>query len=162
MKYLTLALALFATQATADTVYGKVTRVDPIFSETYVDVPRTVCYDVSVPVIRRMGATDGDIVAGALIGGAIGNQFGSGDGKDAATVLGAILGANAGSRQTHQVVTGYRIQQQCETQYETQFQSEISGWTVYYKWNNIRGSFDTNRDNYFVGDRIPLNITIGN
>lgn len=162
MKYLLTALALFATPLHAEVVYGKVTRVDPIYSETYVDVPVSVCYDVSVPVTHRMGATGGDVIAGAIIGGVIGNQFGNGDGKDAATVLGAIIGANAGSQQTHQVVTGYRTQRQCETQYETQVQSEISGWTVYYKWNDLRGSFNTNRDNYFVGDRIPLNVTFDN
>jgi len=159
MRYAVVALSLFATPLHAEIVYGNVTRVDPIYSETYVDVPRTVCYDVSVPVTRHYGPTDGDVIAGAIIGSAIGNQFGQGDGKTAATVLGAIIGANAGSRQTHQVVTGYRYEQQCETQYVTETNSEISGWTVYYKWHNVRGSFDTNRDDYFVGDRIRLNIT---
>lgn len=160
MKYAVIALALVATPVHADTVYGRVTRVEPIISETYVEVPRTVCYDVSVPVTRRTGATDADVIAGALIGGVIGNQFGGGSGKDAATVLGAILGANAGSRQSHQTVTGYRVEQQCEVQYVTELESELSGWTVYYKWNNTRGSFNTNRDDYYVGDRIPLNVTI--
>jgi uncharacterized protein YcfJ len=159
MKYAVIALTLFATPVAADVVYGRVTRVEPIISETYVDVPRNVCYEVNVPVTRRTGATDADVIAGALIGGVIGNQFGGGSGKDAATVLGVILGANAGSKQTHQTVTGYRIEQQCATEYVTEVDSEITGWTVYYKWNNVRGSFETHRDDYFVGDRIRLNIT---
>lgn len=159
MRYAVVALALFATPLHAEIVYGKITKVDPIYSETYVDVPRTVCYDVNVPVTRQTGATDGDVIAGAIIGSAIGNQFGKGDGKDAATALGAILGAHAGSKQTHQVVTGYRVEQQCETQYVTDTQTEITGWTVYYKWHTVRGSFDTYRDDYFVGDSIQINIT---
>ena len=159
MRYAVVALALFATPVHAEIVYGKVTRVDPIYSETYVDVPRTVCYDVNVPVTRHTGSTDGDVIAGAIIGSAIGNQFGEGDGKAAATVLGAIIGAQAGGNRTHQVVTGYRVEQQCETQYVAETTSEITGWTVYYKWHNIRGSFDTYRDDYFVGDRIQINIT---
>lgn len=97
MKYAVIALTLFATPAAADVVYGRVTRVEPIISETYVDVPRDVCYQVNVPVTRRTGSTDADVIAGALIGGVIGNQFGGGSGKDAATVLGVILGANAGA-----------------------------------------------------------------
>lgn len=159
MRYAVVALSLFATPLHAEIVYGKITKVDPIYSETYVDVPRTVCYDVNVPVTRQTGATDGDVIAGAIIGSAIGNQFGKGDGKDAATALGAIIGAHAGSKQTHQVVTGYRVEQQCETQYVTDTQTEITGWTVYYKWHNVRGSFDTYRDDYFVGDKIQINVT---
>lgn len=159
MKYIAIALALIATPASADsTAYGRVTHVEPVYSNSYVDVPQTVCYDVEVPVTGRSGASTGDVLAGAVIGGAIGNQFGGGSGKDAATVLGAILGADIANKNGRQVVTGYRLERQCETQYVTDIQPTISGWTVYYRWSGGSGSFNTNRDNYVVGDRILLNV----
>jgi uncharacterized protein YcfJ len=161
MKYLAIALALvLATPALADTkVYGRVTHVEPIYSRTYVEVPQSVCYDVQVPVTGRANASTGDVLAGALIGGAIGNQFGGGSGQDAATVLGAILGADAANKNGRQVVTGYRVERQCDTQYVTDVQQTISGWTVYYKWKGGSGSFDTDRDNYVVGDRVLLKVS---
>jgi uncharacterized protein YcfJ len=165
MKKLALTLALVilsATVATAETrtVYGRVTHVEPIYTSTYVDVPETVCYDVEVPVTGRTSASTGDVLAGAIIGGAIGNQFGGGSGKDAATVLGAILGADVANKNGRSVVTGYRVERQCSTQYVSDIQNQISGWTVYYRWNDVTGSFNTNRDNYVVGDRIQLNVTV--
>lgn len=162
MKYIAIALALVATPASAEkiAVYGRITHVEPVYSNTYVDVPQTVCYDIEVPVTGRIRSGTGDVLAGALIGGAIGNQFGSGSGNDAATVLGAILGADAASNHGRRVVTGYRYERQCETQYVTDVQETISGWTVYYRWNDLSGSFNTNRDNYVVGDRVLLNVTV--
>jgi uncharacterized protein YcfJ len=161
MKYLAIAL-LVAAPVSAETisVYGRVTHVEPVYSKSYVDVPQTVCYDVKVPVTGRTHAGTGDVLAGAIIGGVIGNQFGGGSGKDAATVLGAILGADVATNNGRQVVTGYRYERQCETQYVTNVQQSISGWTVYYRWNDLSGSFNTNRDNYVVGDRVLLNVTV--
>lgn len=162
MKYLAIALSLIAVPVNAETVsvYGRITHVEPVYSNTYVDVPQTVCYDVEVPVTSRTRAGTGDVLAGAIIGGAIGNQFGGGSGKDAATVLGAILGADIVNKNGQQVVTGYRYERKCETQYVTDIQHNISGWTVYYRWNDITGSFNTARDNYVVGDRVLLNVTV--
>lgn len=165
MKKIALALALVLAAssvawAETRTVYGRITHVEPIYSNVYVDVPQTVCYDIEVPVTGRTTASTGDVLAGAIIGGAIGNQFGGGSGKDAATVLGAIIGADVANKNGRSVVTGYRVERECSTQYVSDVQTEISGWTVYYRWNDITGSFNTNRDNYVVGDRIPLNVTV--
>ena len=159
MKYLAIALLLFATPATAATVYGTVTHIEPVYSEAYINVPQTVCYEVQVPVTRQVGVNTGNVIAGAIIGGAIGNQFGNGSGNDAATVLGAILGANSAANYGYnqQVVTGYQIQQQCDTQYVTEVQSTVSSWIVYYRWNNLAGSFNTNL-NYVIGERVKLRV----
>lgn len=160
MKYLAIALMLLATPSAADTVvYGRVTHIEPVYSEAYINVPQTVCYEVQVPVSRRVGVNTGNVLAGALIGGAIGNQFGSGSGNDAATIVGALLGANAASNTyySQQVVTGYQIEQQCDTQYITEVQSTVNSWIVYYRWNNLAGSFNTNR-NYVIGERVKLRV----
>ncbi len=161
MKYLVTALALLATPVAAETVFGRVTYVEPVYSNTYVDVPQTVCYDVEVPVTGRTQASTGDVLTGAIIGGAIGNQFGGGSGKDAATVLGAIIGADTANKAGRQVVTGYRVERQCKTEYVSDVQNVITAWTVYYRWGNGAGagSFVTNRDDYVVGDTIRLKVT---
>jgi len=158
MKYFAIALALLATPSAADTtVYGRITHVEPVYSNNYVDIPQTVCYDVEVPATGH--AETGNVIAGAIIGGAIGNQFGGGSGQDAATVLGAIIGADIANKHNRQVFNGYRMERRCDTQYVTDVQYSISGWTVYYTWSGGHGSFDTDRDNYIVGDRILLNVT---
>lgn len=146
--------------AQTTTVTGRVTAVDPIYTNVPVDEPRTYCHQAEVPVYGRVPAQPGDVVVGAIIGGAIGNQFGGGGGQDLATALGAIIGADAASRNGRDVVVGYRLEQQCRTEYVRNIYQEISGWRVYYRWNDITGNFVTNRDDYRVGDRIHLNVTV--
>lgn len=109
------AVILLATQAHAD---GRVNaKVEDVYINEKVSTPVHVneCYDVDVPVYgtsTRRGS-DGDVLAGAIIGGVIGNQFGSGDGKDAMTVLGAIVGANRAANQTKEEIVGYQIERRC-------------------------------------------------
>ena len=146
--------------AQTTTVTGRVTAVDPIYTNVPVDEPRTYCHQVEVPVYGRGPAQPGDVVVGAIVGGAIGHQFGSGDGRDLATALGVILGADAASRRGRDVVVGYQLEQQCRTEYVRNSYQEIAGWRVYYRWKDVTGSFVTNRDNYQVGDRVMLNVTV--
>lgn len=106
---------LLATQAHADSRV-KATIEDIYVKETVSNPVRVnECRDVDVPVYgtRNRRGSDGDVLAGALIGGAIGNQFGSGSGQDAMTVLGAIVGANRASNQTTEEIVGYRTEHQC-------------------------------------------------
>jgi uncharacterized protein YcfJ len=159
MKTLLLSAALIATasSATAETVNARVTEV--ITNYTYISHPVEVeyCYDVEVPVYGRVqGGSTGDVLAGALIGGAIGNQFGGGSGKDAMTVLGAIVGADVAGRQgNRQAVVGYRTEVQCK--YHTEYQDEqvVDGYIVYYRYGDHVGSVMTDR-RYKVGQRIQI------
>jgi uncharacterized protein YcfJ len=106
---------LLATQAHAnDRVKA---TIEDIYVKETVSNPVRVneCRDVDVPIYgtRDRRGSDGDVLAGALIGGAIGNQFGSGSGQDAMTVLGAIVGANRAANQTTEEIVGYRTERQC-------------------------------------------------
>jgi uncharacterized protein YcfJ len=106
---------LLATQAHAnDRVKA---TIEDIYVKETVSNPVRVneCRDVDVPIYgtRARRGSDGDVLAGALIGGAIGNQFGSGSGQDAMTVLGAIVGANRAANQTTEEIVGYRTERQC-------------------------------------------------
>ena len=94
----------------------RVVGVDPNIETRYEVQDVRVCEQYQVPVYGNMivEGSQGDVLAGAIIGGAIGNQFGSGDGKDAMTVLGAIVGANQGSKpRVRSGVTGYDIETRC-------------------------------------------------
>ena len=120
-------ISIFGSVVFAGNSRIQATVVD--MKETYTDViknvPENVCSIVEVPVYEERqvgGASSGDVLAGAIIGGVIGNQFGNGKGKDAMTVLGAIVGADSvnknGRKET--VIVGYRQQEQCTTEYVRQ------------------------------------------
>ena len=70
-------LSLFATSAFAKTQYATVTRVEPNYQNVSVPTSRLECEIVEVPVYsNKRQASTGDVVVGAVIGGAIGNQIG--------------------------------------------------------------------------------------
>lgn len=159
--FATVAAICFATSAYAQTEYATITNVTPNYQNVSVPNHRTDCKLVEVPIYGGRGqASTGDTVLGAVIGGAVGNQFGGGSGKDAMTVLGAIVGADiANKRGGQQQIVGYRQEQVCHnvTYYETQ--EEIKNYTITYKWNGIQGQTIT-YNNYRVGDRLPIEISI--
>ena len=167
-KTLTTAIAatLLATAAFAQNthvVQAEVLVVDTIRSNVLEQVPIRKCDTVQVPITetRRGTASSGDALAGAIIGGAIGNQFGNGSGKDAMTVLGAILGADTANKRGHsyEVVTGYREEHQCYTEYVTEQREVESGYRVTYTWNHLIGTVVTDTK-YQPGDEILVNITM--
>lgn len=128
-KLVTIAavLSMFGSAAFADQrIQGTVVDMQESYRDVVKQVPVQSCQVVDVPIYKEVvtggGASTGDVLAGAIIGGVIGNQFGNGKGKDAMTVLGAIVGADSvnkkGQRET--VIVGYKQQQQCSTVYEQQ------------------------------------------
>lgn len=154
---MTAAVALTATTANADGYAPRVqTHLVTILEVTpqYVQVPQQVvqqvCYQENVPVRRH--SDGGDVLTGALIGGAIGNQFGGGSGKDAATIVGALLGANVGARS--QPIVGYQTVHHCQDQVTTQYVEEFSHFTVIFLDNGRRYRTETTR-NFFVGEQVP-------
>lgn len=159
-----LGSLLFAGTANAQSQYATVTRIDPNYTTVYQNIPRTECRDVEVPIygnVQGGQASTGDTVLGAVIGGAIGNQVGGGSGKDAMTVLGAIVGADIANKraQNQQVITGYRLQQQCTETIVREQKTEIKNYTIWYEWNGVQGrSYTYNQ--YSVGDQIPVTISI--
>ena len=159
----TVAMICFATSASADE-YATITAVKPNYQNVSVPRYRTDCRVNQVPIygnVQNGQSSTGDTIVGAIIGGAIGNQVGGGSGKDAATVLGAIIGADVANKRTtqQQQIIGYREEQTCNnvTYYETQ--EEIKNYTIRYEWRGIQGSTFT-YNNYRVGDRIPVEVTV--
>ena len=153
----------FATSASAED-YATITNVRTNYQ--IVDVPRhrTDCRVNQVPIygnVQNGQASTGDTIVGAIIGGALGNQVGGGKGKDAATILGAIIGADVANKRprTSQQIIGYREEQTCNNVTFYDKQEEIKNYTIRYEWNGIKGRTVT-YNNYRVGDRIPVEITI--
>ena len=157
----TVAVVCFATSAYAQTEYATITQVQPNYQNVSVPQYRTDCKIVEVPIYGgRSQASTGDTIVGAIIGGAIGNQVGGGSGKDAATVLGAIIGADVANKKGgQQQIVGYRQEQVCNnvTFYETQ--EQLKNYTIRYEWNGLVGKTVT-YNNYRVGDRIPVEVTV--
>lgn len=153
-----IALLLpFASYAESNGSYAYITEVNPIYKDSYVTRYETVCKDVEIPVYgeRTIRGSDGDVFAGAMIGGVIGNQFGGGNGKDVMTLLGALAGANKAKEKTVQEIVGFRISQECNN--VTKSVNE----PIIYKYR-IRYTFDGNSyiqettQKYTLGQRVLI------
>ena len=159
----TVAMVCFASTASIASAdeYATIIKVQPNYQNISVPNHRTDCKIVEVPIYGgRAQTSTGDTIVGAVIGGAIGSQFGGGSGKDAMTVLGAIVGADVANKKGGQnQIIGYRQEQVCQnvTFYETQ--EQIKNYTITYEWNGMQGRTVT-YNNYRVGDRIPVSVSI--
>lgn len=162
MKSLITLTLLFASSAIADeaTFQARVMSVQPIYTERYVEAYEPRCYDVQIPVYGTVqGGSTSDVLAGAIIGGALGNQFGNASGKDAMTILGAIIGADSASRSQHQVVTGYRTEKQCENVRVQQRVSEVSKYLVEYEFGGNKYRQETTTL-YRVGENVNISVKL--
>lgn len=159
-----IALMIMPSFAYADGMiqnnYAVITAVHPIYENMLVTRYETQCYDVEVPVYGRVrSGSSGDVLAGAIIGGAIGNQFGSGSGKDAMTALGIIIGANEGSRSTREVVTGYRLERQCDQVSRQVNEPVLSYYRIRYEYNGVEYHQETTQQ-YTLGQRVQVSTSL--
>jgi|SRR6056297_869140 len=159
---LATALAVFTTQAQADTRRAVITHVQPNYTNTTVQVPETQCETVQVPVygtVTREGNAGAGALTGMIIGGLIGDAANGSDGAAAGAVIGGIIGANNSQTRTESVITGYRNEHQCTEVLVNQTERQIRNYTVTYEWNNIQGQSYTH-NHYRVGDRIRVTVSI--
>lgn len=142
--------AIFAVAASS-ALAGQVGRVTSVQINYRTEVQQTVvqgpCYTQRVPIYGSQG---GDVLAGAIIGGAIGGTVGSGSDRDAAIALGAILGANIGSRSR---VVAWRDVYQCDDRIAERYIDVQDGYLVSYTVNGRFYSFIT-YEQLSVGDRV--------
>jgi uncharacterized protein YcfJ len=157
----TLLSVVVATTAHANTDYATVVRVEANYQNVSVPTSRQECDIVDVPIYSgKSQSSTGDVIVGAVIGGAIGNQFGGGSGKDAATVLGAIIGADIANKKTNQEqIVGYRQEKRCNKVVYYETEEQIKNYTVWYDWNGIVNKTVT-ISKYRVGEVIPVRISI--
>lgn len=117
--------------AQTQTVYGTVTRVDPV----YVQVPSgyydTRCQEVYV----ERGGSSGDVLAGMIAGGIIGRAIG---GDDRSARAGAVLGGLAAADNGRG-----RVEVRCHEVYVNQQRLDISHYSVEYTLNGKYYIFET-------------------
>ncbi len=155
---LPIAVIFCATSAMADgysSRQGVVVDVEPVYSNSYTYVVQEQCSEQQVPVYQNRQGSTGDVLAGAIIGGAIGNQFGGGSGKDAMTILGAIVGADVAG-QPRQRVSGYVTEWHCEMVEVPQETRVFHHYQVTYKMHGKHYRINTDRM-FEVGQRITIN-----
>ena len=169
MKKLVMIAAVMSMFGSAAFANQRIQATVVDMQETYRDVVKQVpvqsCSVVDVPIYKEVvtgGASTGDVLAGAIIGGVIGNQFGNGKGKDAMTVLGAIVGADSanknGSRET--VIVGYRQQQQCSTSYSNQ-QVSVRGNNIVTVETDDGNEYKFETQGWYkIGTVVFLNVTL--
>jgi len=147
---LAIVIGLASTaQASSTIVYGKITKVEPVYTQVTSRQPVQYCKQVQVPVYGSNGQNNGNALLGAIIGGVIGNQFGKGSGKEAATALGAVIGAQKGSQTGNKNIVGYETVNQCHTEYENNVaHSVINEYDLTY---NVNGTIIKVRVNKAVG-----------
>ena len=156
---LTASILFSATSAFADgyaSRQGVVVDVEPVYSTDYTYITQEQCSEKNIPVYGHNQPSSGDVLAGALIGGAIGNQFGSGDGKDAMTVLGAIMGADAAGRSGGNQIVGYTSQWTCELVEVPQETRMFHHYQITYMVDGRYYRVNTDRI-FEVGQRITVN-----
>ena len=169
MKHLIITASLFvataASAALADRqAMATITSVEPNYRTVWMNVPRTECRNVEVPVygtVQKQGNAAEGALAGMIIGGLLGKgTTGNDKGAAAGAVIGGLIGADKAAKgSTEQVVTGYRTERQCSEVIVREEQTEIKNYTIRYEWNGATGkSYTYNR--YRVGDRIPVSVSI--
>lgn len=153
---ITAALVLSATNAVAETVRATITYVEPRYQDVYINVPRSECRDVEVPVygtVHGGGATGGDVLAGMIIGGLLGKGVTNKDnGAAAGAVIGGIIAADKGK--SKKVITGYRMETQCTTEYVNTTASVVNQYRLIYRINGQDVVYVVNRaqgENAWIG-----------
>lgn len=157
----TAAAMIIAGSASAQTKYATITNVQPNYQNTYQNVPTTQCNDVEVPVygtVQGNGASSGDVLGGMIIGGLLGKgATGNDKGAAAGAVLGGMIAAD--NNRSRQVITGYRTERQCSEVMVRQQVRQIKNYQITYRWQGVTSRSYT-YNNYNVGDRIPVTVSI--
>lgn len=168
MKKLLLATSLLAAIAVPafanQQAMGRITHIETNYETVYINVPRQECRNVEVPVygtVQRDGNAAGGALTGMIIGGLIGKgATGKDDGAAVGAVIGGLIGADKGAKpKNEQVVTGYRTERQCSEVMVREQQRQVKNYLITFKWDKYYGQTYT-YNNYQIGDRIPVNVTI--
>jgi len=149
------------TTAAAETVIAKVVQVQPVYQFVSVQVPKTECRLVQVPVYQNRknnGASGSDVLAGIIVGGLLGQGItGNQDGAAIGAVIGGVVTAETYHNSQH--IVGYNTQQRCTQYHVTETYQELKNYRITFQYYDIVGEFYT-LNNYNVGDQISVNVGI--
>lgn len=162
---LSTLVTFFTTAALAENQRtATVTAVEPRYEFVRVNTPVRQCQDVQVPIygtVTNNGNAGEGALLGMIIGGVIGDAVSGGNGEATAggAIIGGIIGADRAQNGSRQVVTGYSTERQCSEVMQTTEQRQVRDYRITYEWNGVVGQSYT-YNNYYVGQRIPVNITV--
>jgi uncharacterized protein YcfJ len=134
------------------TEYARVVSSRPIYRSVAVEVPVDSCRVETVAYSERQRGGDSfaGTVVGGLVGAAIGKEMGrSGHATAAGGLIGAAIGNDIGGGSRR--VIRYEDREVCTTRYRTEYQRQLVGYDVKYRYDNRIYSTET-RDH--PGDRI--------
>lgn len=137
--------------------YAKVQSASPIIETIEHRRPVETCRDRPVRSKHKHSVTP--IILGTIIGAALGNELGHHrSNKRAGAVAGSILGAAIGSdisRQSPHRGDGYHSETQCTTRYESEFEEQVTGYNVEYRY---RGTTYYTQTRDHPGKRLQLKL----
>lgn len=154
------ALLLTSSIAFANsfTTTGRVVDIQPVYTQVRQQQPTNVCRNVEVPVygtVQGGGDAAGGALAGMIIGGILGKGVsGNDNGAAAGAVIGGLIGADKGANGTRRVITGYKTERQCTTEYTYVNTQVVNEYDIMY---NIDGREVTFRVNRAQGERAYIN-----
>jgi len=125
-------------QVVERTEYARVVSSRPIYRTVAVEVPVDSCRVETVAYSERQRGGDSfrGTVVGGLIGAAIGHEVGrNGHATAAGGLIGAAIGndvAGGGSRR----VTHYEDREVCNTRYRTEYERQLIGYDVTYRYDD--------------------------
>lgn len=166
MKTLTHAILLawicsfWAGVASANsfTTTGRVVDIKPVYTQVRQQQPTNVCRNVEVPIygtVQGGGDAGANALAGMIIGGILGKGVTGDDGGAAAgAVIGGIIGADQAQNGSRRVITGYKTERQCTTEYQYVNTQVVNEYDIMY---NIDGREVTFRVNRAQGERAYIN-----
>lgn len=154
------ALLLTSSIAFANsfTTTGRVVDIQPVYTQVRQQQPTNVCRNVEVPIygtVQGGGDAAGGALAGMIIGGILGKGVsGNDNGAAAGAVIGGLIGADKGANGTRRVITGYKTERQCTTEYQYVNTQVVNEYDIMY---NIDGREVTFRVNRAQGERAYIN-----
>ena len=159
-----IAIMNSSAYASGTVSYGNVVQINPIYTNVRQQQPNKVCRNVDVPVygtVQGNGANGGDVLSGMIIGGLLGKGA---TGKDDGAAIGAIIGgmvAAENGNKGQQVITGYRTERQCTTEYEYVNTQVVNEYDIVYNINGNRVTIRVNRiqgERAYIGQRKKFRI----
>lgn len=118
------------------TEYARVVSSRPIYRTVAVEVPVESCRVETLAYRERQGGDSfKGTVVGGLIGAAIGKEIGHSGGATAAGgLIGAAIGNDIGGGSRR--VTRYEDREVCSTRYRTEYERQLVGYDVTYRYDD--------------------------
>jgi uncharacterized protein YcfJ len=137
--------------------YAEVLSSQPVYRQVAIAVPQQQCYQQPVTYVDNRPSIGGTLLGG-LAGGLIGHTIGRGSGNAWATGIGAVVGAGVGNNiASAGEVQRTAYQQQCTMVSNYQYQQQLEGYNVTYRYG---GQVYSTHLPYDPGPQLLVNVNV--